>query len=475
MRDGSIRLPFETDLLKESNTSILEDDSAQTIVASAFKPVHDEFLSFVRSQDSISQLSFNVNDSASNKTFAEVYEMGKVLGEGGFAFVYQCRHLGNNHQYAVKEVIKKDGSNGDEIRDEINALRMVKESPHFVRLLDVFEEVSTTYLIMEEMKGGDLLDKLAEIEVYEEWEARKVARTLLEAVHYCHKRKIAHRDIKPENILLPRADDITLIKLADFGCARRWNKPNEMHTLCGSPQYVAPEVVGDTRAEGEGYNSQCDLWSVGVVLYIILGGYAPFESEDENELLDLICSANYEFHEEYWDDIDEPPRQLIAELLQPDPKVRSTGRQALRSPWLRRRDGDWVKEMDESTGSTFSQWLEKRNSSNHSSSSRLGMSYSGHDSAPNLEPMPDDEDNDLIQNHSNSSPKHNATTGWDHNDSNHTLGTWELGYSNHGELHHDKCESRTKFEDDGPPALIPGPMHDSSTANLFTIADSCAE
>ena len=263
-RNQSIRLPFETDLMMEGPSPL--DDSSRTLVDKTpnLKPIHDEFLDFVRSQDSISQLSLSVNDSASDKTFEEVYEIGEVLGEGGFAFVYQCRHRSNHHTYAVKEVLKKDHTNGDEIKDEIAALRRVKECPHFVRLLDVFSEPKTTFLVMEEMKGGDLLDKLAEIEVYEEWEARKVARTLLEAVQYCHKRKIAHRDIKPENILLPRADDITIIKLADFGCAKQWNKPNEMHTLCGSPQYVAPEVVGDTRAEGEGYNCQCDLWSCGV-------------------------------------------------------------------------------------------------------------------------------------------------------------------------------------------------------------------
>ena len=345
------------------------DESIQTLVDTVerFKPIQAEFLEVVQNKqqedDSLSQLSYCVNDSAIDKRFDDVYEKGGILGEGGFAFVYQCRHVENRHTYAVKECMKAESDhngNPDEIKAEIKALRLVKESSLFVRLLDVFDLADRTYLVMEEMKGGDLLDKLGEVEVYEEWEARKLMRTLLEAVAYCHKRKICHRDIKPENILLPRANDITLIKLADFGCAKRWKKSNEMETLCGSPQYVAPEVVGE-RPSGGGYGCQCDLWSCGVVLYIILGGYAPFESDDELELVDMICDGEYEFHEEYWGEIEIAPQDLISQLLEVNPRKRLTARQSLSSPWLRRRDRDWVSEMDDSQ-STLGAWLEKRSS-----------------------------------------------------------------------------------------------------------------
>ena len=249
----SLRLPFEMHHISGNISININsngnhpglDDSDQTLVdtttANLIKPLQEEFLEYVQrrtreNDQSLSQLSLCVNDSAVDKKFDEVYQKGKILGEGGFAFVYQCRHMVNGHTYAVKEVIKSDyekSASGDEIKQEIAALRIVKECPHFVRLLDVFHQVDRTYLIMEEMKGGDLLDKLAEIEVYEEWEARKLIRTLLEAVAYCHRRKIAHRDLKPENILLPKTDDISAIKLTDFGCAKRWTRPNEMVTLCG--------------------------------------------------------------------------------------------------------------------------------------------------------------------------------------------------------------------------------------------------
>jgi len=379
--DTSLRLPCEFEPSGQPSSHNDLDGRDQTLVDTrrSFKAIQAEFLEYVQHKknqddDSLSQFSYCVNDSIVDKQFTDVYTKGKVLGEGGFAFVYQCRHTENKRAYAVKECIKqKSKESQDDIKDEIAALRQVKESPLFVRLLDVFHEPDCTYLVMEEMKGGDLLDKLTDIEIFEEWEARRLIRTLLEAVAYCHKRRICHRDIKPENILLPKAHDITTCKLGDFGCAHRWKKPNEMDTLCGSPQYVAPEVVND-RPIGHGYSSQVDLWSCGVVLYIILGGYAPFESDDEHELLDLICEGNYEFHDEYWHEVEEAPKELISKLLVVNPLKRLTARQALNSPWLRRRDSDWIKEMDDSQ-SSFDAWLEKRNSMHTSKRDSLNASH----------------------------------------------------------------------------------------------------
>lgn len=161
------------------------------------RSVNDEVLSFVGSQSSISQLSFCVNDSAAGKTFEEVYDIGDVLGEGGFAYVYRSRHKERGQNYAVKEVYNENYDEiGSNVRNEISALKKLREGPFVVRLLDVFEGPETTFLVMEELKGGDLLEKIVEKEVYPEKDARRVCRTLLEAVFFCHKKRIAHRDIK---------------------------------------------------------------------------------------------------------------------------------------------------------------------------------------------------------------------------------------------------------------------------------------
>lgn len=314
------------------------------------------------SSSKISQLSLLVNDSASGTPFDDVYDMGDVLGEGGFAFVYNCTHKKNKHHYAVKEILHSENyqSAGESVRGEIHALKLLREGPYVVRLLDVFTEPERTMMVQELMRGGDLLDKLTEIEVYEPADARKVSRTLLEALAYCHKKQICHRDIKPENILLVNDNDLTHIKIADFGCAKKITGPKCMKTLCGSPQYVAPELL----THEDGYNELCDMWSCGVVIYVLLGGYAPFDAP-ECELAELITAGNYEFHEEYWDEIPKSARDLIMHLLQVDPEDRYTPSEALECRWLRRKDKDLADSLHEST-SSFGAWLERRSASKRS-------------------------------------------------------------------------------------------------------------
>ncbi|KAL3922301.1 MAG: hypothetical protein SGILL_002276 [Bacillariaceae sp.] len=216
------------------------------------------------------------------------------------------------------------------------------------------------------MRGGDLLAKLQVKEVYTESEARIVSRRLLEAIDYCHKNKICHRDIKPENILLENATDDTKIKLADFGCAKRVNGKKNLHTLCGSPQYVAPELY--LHAE-QGYDERCDLWSAGVVIYILLGGYAPFEGPND-DLPDIICDGFFEFHPLYWIQIPNAPKHLISNLLVVNPNRRLTTEQALQSEWLRRGDTEthrrYTAAANGSSTNTFDAWVRLQNDSSSS-------------------------------------------------------------------------------------------------------------
>ena len=145
-----------------------------------------------------------VEDSVTGQPFEHFYEIGDELGEGGYAFVYRCLHLRTNKTYAVKEVILSKMESGGEstLKDEIAALKMLRGGPHIVRLFYVFFEDDHCFMVMEEMKGGDLLSRIVEKEVYTEREARGVCKILFEAVLYCHQKKVAHRDIKPENLLL---------------------------------------------------------------------------------------------------------------------------------------------------------------------------------------------------------------------------------------------------------------------------------
>jgi serine/threonine protein kinase len=151
----------------------------------------------------------------------------------------------------------------------------------------------------------------------------------LEAIAYCHDARVAHRDLKPENLLLRSLTDDMSIKLADFGFAKVVEKPNSLTTQCGTPGYVAPEILN-----GVPYDERSDMWSIGVILYILLGGYPPFIDENQRRLFRKIRKGKYEFHPEYWDPISEDAKVLISSLLTVDADKRLLAREALNSNWI---------------------------------------------------------------------------------------------------------------------------------------------
>jgi serine/threonine protein kinase len=271
---------------------------------------------------------------------------------------------------AVVGVVVGMGEGVSVAHREIDALRRLQDGPFVVKLLDVFREeeqeqhhLSSTitlikyYLILEQQQGGDLMELLAQRRSVTESQARKISRQLLEAIQFCHTKGIAHRDIKPENILLRHSHDETHIVLADFGSARRIPTTTTtttvvgsngsssggggFRTLCGTPLYAAPEVFQAQMklcigGSCHGYNEQCDLWSAGVVIFALLGGYFPFDGKDE-ELPTLICEGTITWVDCYWDSISTPAKDLIRHLLQVSVSQRASVYDALDSPWLRRR------------------------------------------------------------------------------------------------------------------------------------------
>mmetsp|Transcript_8536 Transcript_8536/g.11264 ORF Transcript_8536/g.11264 Transcript_8536/m.11264 type:complete len:460 (-) Transcript_8536:345-1724(-) len=295
--------------------------------------IKDEILASPRRASTLSKI---VNDSQSGKGFVQIYERCETIGEGGFAFVFRCKHITNQSYYAVKEIVHQEYEDGaNSLKEEIAAMKCLRESPYIVRLFDVFEERDRTWLVMEEMQGGDLLDRITEKETYGEADARRVARALLQAVRYMHNKGLAHRDIKPENILLMAQNDDISIKLCDFGCTKIVDaNGGGLFTMAGSPQYAAPEVYDRTVDDG-GYGVKCDLWSVGVVLFVMLGGYAPFEANSIQEMARMVCEGDWYFHEKYFAEVSDLPKDLIKSLMTLDPNERLTAHQALDSAWLR--------------------------------------------------------------------------------------------------------------------------------------------
>lgn len=277
-----------------------------------------------------SRKSADPDKSSSGKHFNEVYKLGKQLGEGAFSVVKEGSKRSTAESYAIKIVTKAKLSKEDEValKDEIDVLQDM-EHRHIIRLYDVFEEPQHYFLVTEKMMGGELFDRIVQKSYYNEREARDTCLVLFSAIHYCHRKKVAHRDLKPENLLLTSENDDSDIKIADFGFAKRVTKPKSLTTQCGTPGYVASEIL-----EGKPYDTQADMWSIGVIVYILLGGYPPFIESNQRTLFRKIRKGQYEFHDEYWSQVSEDAKDLIRNLLCVNPDERYTSHKALNNKWI---------------------------------------------------------------------------------------------------------------------------------------------
>lgn len=182
------------------------------------------------------------------------------------------------------------------------------------------------------MTGGELFDKIVELGAYTEADAALLVGRMVRAIDYLHGMGIVHRDLKPENLLLKNPDDISEVKLADFGLSKIVSTGATaamMQTACGTPGYVAPEVL-----TADGYDKEVDLWSIGVITYILLCGFPPFYNEHLPMLFEQIMKADYDYPADYWEDISDTAKNFIDRLLVVDPARRMTTKQALEHPWL---------------------------------------------------------------------------------------------------------------------------------------------
>jgi len=270
-------------------------------------------------------------DSTSGAKFEDLYEFKRVLGHGAFSTVREAKHkIDRKKTYAIKCQERSKMTNDDEeaLVDEVSILQEFDHSA-IVCLYDFFKERKMYYLVMEQMQGGELFDRIVAKAYYNEKEARDVCKIVLEAIEYCHINNVAHRDLKPENLLLVHKTDDQIVKIGDFGFAKRVKKPNSLVTQCGTPGYVAPEIL-----EGRKYDTRADMWSVGVILYILLGGYPPFNENNQRMLFRKIRKGQYEFHEEYWGSVSQEAKNLISSLLNIDPNARLSASQALKDKWI---------------------------------------------------------------------------------------------------------------------------------------------
>lgn len=263
----------------------------------------------------------------------DVYKLGKVIGTGSFGSVHSATDSRTGAVRAVKSVSKGSEVPPERIRMEVDILKSL-DHPNVVKLYESFEDENCVFLSMELCAGGDLFDRVLSDgpNGFSEAQASCVVRQLCRAVVYMHSRHICHRDIKPENILFQTKDAVhkSTLKLVDFGTARRFDIGEGMKTKVGSLSYIAPQVLAGC------YDNTCDLWSCGVVLYVLLCGYPPFHGRSQQHILAKIKMANVQF-KEGWNRVSEEAKTLVSRFLTKDCKERITADEALHHEWLRGR------------------------------------------------------------------------------------------------------------------------------------------
>jgi calcium/calmodulin-dependent protein kinase I len=272
-----------------------------------------------------------VKTSPSLLTLEEKYEIGKELGKGAFSSVYRAKNKFTDEEVAIKVVKKRDVEKRDLelLEREIKILKKLKH-PNIVRLFDLFDSPESIYIVLELVPEGELFDHLITNGVYTESDARSIVRQVLEGVDYMHKNGVVHRDLKPENLL---CKDATHIKIADFGMSKDISSMGMLKTAVGTPSYIAPEIIQGVNSTA--YDSGCDIWSIGVLCYVILSGYTPFWGETQDELFCRITAAIFEFPSPEWDEISQQAKDFVTSLLTPNPSDRPSAEAALNHEWIK--------------------------------------------------------------------------------------------------------------------------------------------
>ncbi|XP_042487288.1 calcium-dependent protein kinase 20-like [Macadamia integrifolia] len=259
------------------------------------------------------------------------YELGRELGRGEFGITYLCTDKTTEEAFACKSISKKKLKSTIDIEDvkrEVEIMKHLPKHPNIVSLKDTYEDDNAVHLVMELCEGGELFDRIVARGHYSERAAAVVTRTIVEVVQMCHKHGVMHRDLKPENFLFANKKETAPLKAIDFGLSVFF-KPGERFTeIVGSPYYMAPEVLK------RNYGPEVDVWSAGVILYILLCGVPPFWAETEQGVAQAIIRSVIDFKRDPWPKVSDNAKDLVKRMLDPDPRRRLSAQEVLDHPWL---------------------------------------------------------------------------------------------------------------------------------------------
>ncbi|KAJ3445715.1 serine/threonine-protein kinase dclk3 [Anaeramoeba flamelloides] len=263
------------------------------------------------------------------KTFDNSYQVQEKVGDGTFSVVKKAKHKLTNEIYAVKILKKSQLTNQKKlIENEIEILGNL-DHPNVIKVKEIFDTPKKIFIVMEYVSGGELFQKLQQDEKFSEKQTSKIIKMILLALQYLHKNQIVHRDLKPENILYTEENDEIIVKLTDFGLSKMISKEDMLTTACGTPYYVAPEIIKRER-----YGPSVDIWSVGVIMYVLLTGCAPFYDESIPKMFKKIETGKVRFPLPEWDGISQEVISLIKRFLTVDVLKRITIEEAIKHPWI---------------------------------------------------------------------------------------------------------------------------------------------
>ncbi|RYR16078.1 hypothetical protein Ahy_B04g073053 isoform I [Arachis hypogaea] len=254
------------------------------------------------------------------------YLVDRELGRGEFGVTYLCIDRETRELLACKSISKRKlrtAVDVEDVRREVAIMRHLPRSPSIVSLREACEDDNAVHLVMELCEGGELFDRIVARGHYTERAAAAVARTIVEVVQLCHKHGVIHRDLKPENFLFANKKENSPLKAIDFGLSIFFKPGERFSEIVGSPYYMAPEVLK------RNYGPEIDIWSAGVILYILLCGVPPFWAESEQGVAQAILRGLIDFKREPWPSISESAKSLVRQMLEPDPKLRLTAKQVL--------------------------------------------------------------------------------------------------------------------------------------------------
>ncbi|KAK8494848.1 hypothetical protein V6N13_062481 [Hibiscus sabdariffa] len=262
----------------------------------------------------------------------EHYTLGQELGRGQYGIIYLCTENSTGNTYACKSILKRKlttKQDKDDVKKEVQIIQHLSGQPNIVEFRGVYEDEHSVNIIMELCAGGELFDRIIAEGHYSERAAAAICRQVLNVVHIFHFMGVMHRDLKPENFLLSSTDERAMLKATDFGLSVFIEEGKKYRDIVGSAYYIAPEVLHRS------YGKEIDIWSAGVILYILLSGVPPFWAETDKGIFEAILEGELDFESDPWPSISESAKDLVRKMLTMDPKKRLTAAQALEHPWLR--------------------------------------------------------------------------------------------------------------------------------------------